>query len=58
MKADKCLPIGDERKRLASSRASVDPVREDVHRFVKSNELPSLDLWSAEFFLAQADKLV
>jgi predicted nucleotidyltransferase component of viral defense system len=32
-------------------------VREDVRRFVKSNELPSLDLWSAEFFLAQAEKL-
>ena len=32
--------------------------REDVRRFVKSNELPSLDLWSAEFFLAQAAKLV
>jgi len=31
--------------------------REDVRRFVKSNELPSLDLWSAEFFLAQAAKL-
>jgi predicted nucleotidyltransferase component of viral defense system len=31
--------------------------REDVRRFVKPNELPSLDLWSAEFFLAQAAKL-
>ena len=31
--------------------------REDVRRFVKSNELPSLELWSAEFFLAQAAKL-
>jgi hypothetical protein len=31
--------------------------REDVRRFVKSNELPSLDFWSAEFFLAQAAKL-
>jgi predicted nucleotidyltransferase component of viral defense system len=31
--------------------------REDVHRFVKSNELPSLNLWSAEFFLLQATKL-
>jgi predicted nucleotidyltransferase component of viral defense system len=31
--------------------------REDVRRFVKSNELPSLDLWSAEFFLTQAEKL-
>ena len=32
-------------------------VREDVRRFVKSNELPSWELWSAEFFLAQAAKL-
>lgn len=31
--------------------------REDVRRFVKPNELPSLDLWRREFFLAQADKL-
>ena len=31
--------------------------REDVRRFVKPNELPSLDLWSREFFLAQTDKL-
>jgi len=31
--------------------------REDVRRFVKSNELPSLELWNAEFFLAQATKL-
>jgi len=32
--------------------------REDVRRFVKPNELPSLDLWSREFFLAQCEKLV
>ena len=31
--------------------------REDVRRFVKSNELPSLELWNAEFFLAQTTKL-
>jgi len=31
--------------------------REDVRRFVKSNELPSLELWNAEFFQAQATKL-
>jgi predicted nucleotidyltransferase component of viral defense system len=31
--------------------------REDVRRFVKPNELSSLDFWSAEFFLAQASKL-
>ncbi len=31
--------------------------REDVRRFVKSNEWPSLELWSTEFFLSQATKL-
>lgn len=31
--------------------------REDVRRFVKPGELPSLELWSREFFLAQAEKL-
>lgn len=31
--------------------------REDVRRFVKPNELPSLDLWSAELFLSQTAKL-
>jgi predicted nucleotidyltransferase component of viral defense system len=31
--------------------------REDVRRFVKPNELPSLELWSQEFFLAQCDKI-
>ena len=31
--------------------------REDVRRFVKPNELPSLDLWCRDFFLAQTDKL-
>ncbi len=34
-----------------------DRARKDVHRFVKPNELQSLDLWSREFFLSQADKL-
>jgi predicted nucleotidyltransferase component of viral defense system len=32
-------------------------VREDVRWFVKSNEQPSLELWNAEFFQAQAAKL-
>jgi len=31
--------------------------RDDVRRFVKPHELPSLDLWSREFFSAQCDKL-
>ena len=32
--------------------------REDVRRFVKPSEAPSLDLWSREFFMGQCDKLV
>ena len=32
--------------------------REDVRRFVKPSETPSLNLWSREFFLAQCDKIV
>ena len=32
--------------------------REDVRRFVKPSETPSLDLWSREFFLAQCEKIV
>ncbi|MBI2919580.1 MAG: nucleotidyl transferase AbiEii/AbiGii toxin family protein [Planctomycetes bacterium] len=32
--------------------------RQDVRRFVKPIELPSLDLWSRDFFVAQCAKLV
>lgn len=35
----------------------VKKVREDVRRFVRPNELPSLELWSREFFLSQCRKL-
>lgn len=31
--------------------------REDVRAFVRSGELPSLDVWSSDFFLQQAAKL-
>jgi predicted nucleotidyltransferase component of viral defense system len=31
--------------------------REDVRRFIKPHELPSLDLWTTEFFLNQCGKL-
>ena len=31
--------------------------REDVRRFLKPIELPSLELWSTEFFLAQINKI-
>jgi hypothetical protein len=46
-------------QRLQERIESIDwkQAREDVRRFVKSNELPSLALWSSEFFLGQAAKL-
>ncbi|MBM3791112.1 MAG: nucleotidyl transferase AbiEii/AbiGii toxin family protein [Acidobacteria bacterium] len=48
---------------LAELRATIEATdgertREDVRRFVKTSELPSLDLWSREFFLAQCEKLI
>jgi predicted nucleotidyltransferase component of viral defense system len=46
-------------KRLQERIKVIDwnQARQDVRRFIKSNELPSLDLWNAEFFLAQAIKI-
>jgi predicted nucleotidyltransferase component of viral defense system len=32
--------------------------RQDVQRFIKPHELPSLDLWGTDFFTAQCKKLV
>ncbi len=31
--------------------------RDNVRRFVKAHELPSLDPWTREFFLARCDKI-
>jgi hypothetical protein len=36
---------------------SVEKARNDVQRFLKPIELPSLNLWTPEFFLAQCQKL-
>ena len=46
-------------KRLQAAIESLDwrQVRDDVRRFVKPVELPSLELWSREYFLAQCRKL-
>ena len=46
-------------ERLRERINSIDwkQAREDVRRFIQSSELPSLELWSAEFFMAQAAKL-
>jgi predicted nucleotidyltransferase component of viral defense system len=45
---------------LTSVIAAVDweQARRDVQRFLKPREIPSLDLWTAEFFLAQTRKLL
>ena len=46
-------------KQLRSKIEATDwpQAREDVRRFLKPGELPSLELWGKEFFLAQAEKL-
>jgi predicted nucleotidyltransferase component of viral defense system len=46
-------------QRLQDRIGAIDwkQAREDVRRFVKSNEWPSLELWNADFFQAQAAKL-
>lgn len=55
-------PQVDRRWCIEQLRAKVNATdwqqaREDVRRFIKPTEQPSLDLWSREFFLAQCDKL-
>lgn len=47
-----------ERLRSHIRKTDWPQAREDVRRFVKPNELPSLELWSQEFFLAQCDKIL
>jgi hypothetical protein len=46
-----------ERLRARIEATNWPQAREDVRRFLKPGELPSLDLWGREFFLAQAEKL-
>ena len=41
----------------AIERIDWSRARDDVRRFLKPVELPSLELWSAEFFLAQCRKI-
>jgi predicted nucleotidyltransferase component of viral defense system len=47
------------RARLQERINSVDwaAAREDVRRFVKASEYPSLELWSRELFLSRLDKI-
>lgn len=42
----------------AIERLDVKQAREDVRRFLKPVEMPSLDLWTKDFFLNQCRKLV
>lgn len=47
---------------IAQLRAAIETLdwnqaREDVRRFLKPRDLPSLELWTPEFFLAQSQKL-
>jgi predicted nucleotidyltransferase component of viral defense system len=46
-------------ERLAAKIDTIDwkQAREDVRAFIKPNELPSLDLWTRDFFQSQAQKL-
>jgi predicted nucleotidyltransferase component of viral defense system len=46
-------------ERLTAAIAALDwnQAREDVRRFLKPRELPSLELWTPAFFLAQCRKL-
>ncbi len=55
-------PSTDDEWCIAALTAAIKTVdwrqaREDVRRFLKPIELPSLDLWSAEFLLAQCRKI-
>ena len=47
------------REKLCAAIEAVDwnEAREDVRRFVQPRELPSLNLWTSEFFTAQCRKL-
>ena len=56
MRVDRTWCIQQLRARIEASNWK--QARDDVRRFVKPNELPSLDLWGQELFLAQTDKLV
>ena len=46
-------------RRLQARIEAIDwtRAREDVRRFIKPSETPSLDLWSRDFFLAQCGKI-
>lgn len=51
-------PWCQEQLRLRIQSVNWNQARNDVRRFLKPLDLPSLELWTREFFLAQLDKLV
>lgn len=53
------VDLGWCRTQLADKIQTIDwrQAAEDVRRFVKPNEVPSLDVWNHDFFLAQLGKL-
>jgi len=52
--ADKTWVVNELKKKITSMNWR--HAAEDVRRFIKANEQPSLDLWSEELFLHQLDK--
>jgi hypothetical protein len=56
LRADRTWCVAQLRAKIAAT--DWKQAREDVRRFVKPVDLPSLDVWGREFFLAQADKMV
>ncbi|MCY2928308.1 MAG: nucleotidyl transferase AbiEii/AbiGii toxin family protein [Planctomycetota bacterium] len=52
------LPWCQKQLRLRIRNTDWKQARDDVRRFLKPVDLPSLEFWTREFFLAQLDKLV
>ncbi len=52
--ADKPWVVGEIKKKIIS--LDWEQAAEDVRRFVRVNEQPSIDLWSQELFLGQLEK--
>lgn len=55
LQADHAWTVGRLRNRITS--LDWQQATADVRRFVRGNELPSLDLWGEDFFLSQLEKM-
>ena len=55
IKADKGWYLKEMEKRIKG--IDVEEVKNDVKRFVKPKDLPSVEIWSTKFFLDRLDKL-